>query len=644
MMKRVFNGLQWVALLAVVALITWFVLRPEPPVVYAPETWSNWEGFMTLSYAGVTRGGNEVYPSSETLASHLEALDKSGYRTITPEDALAFLEGRAPLPDKALLILFEGARKETFIRVHPVLRRLGMMASLCVPTESVESWDESRLKKRDVRKIALLPQWGLASMGHDAINPVEVSDSGKTDHFLSARKWLHKEKRVEDDAEFRARITEDYRVSSDLLGTMNGGPVAAYVYPFADDGRRPGADPLAAAVNYSCVTSHYRMAFLSASNPYNPPGRDRFALSRLRVGGDWSAAQVLTRLKHARPLPSGVAGLDNPELWSLLNGARVAGRALLLNSEDAAWIRGSELWRDTVISAVLSRSPGSVAALYARFVKPTDGLRLSVDEKTIRLQEVRGSSPVTLAVAPVPPGETLRLVWRLKGLRAWLMVDGVPVFGPVPLSEPRPSGAIGFESRKGKVTLSELSVTPIPRQGLLAESWGLIPDDRRAAVTEYFTPFPPPGQPLSAQQGLDFIQAVAEGAAVWPVLGGDTNGAPGEARVEALTAMLSARDMRPFIKGFVLDAELAGLADPLRRQGFKVMHRVRTGEPVPVAATNRVDYVWLEDSGSNGLVVARAFLHRHSPFQLVVRDEAIRARFPGVGGISEWAAPGGNKP
>lgn len=639
-MKKLFNGVQWVVLLGVVAGITWLVLKPSPPVVYSPETWSNWDGFMVLSYAGVTRDDSVTYPSSETLISHIEALQSVGYNTITPEDALAFLEGRFPLPDKALLILFEGARKETFIRAHPVLRRLGMRATLCVPTASVESWDESRLKERDIRKIALLPQWNLASMGREAVEPIPVSEAGATDHFLSVRKWLPKVKRLENDEEFTQRIASDYRASSELLGKLNGSPVAAYVYPFSDDGRRAGADPLAGSLNAVNVASFYRMAFVSASNPYNPPGRNPYFLSRLRVGGDWSAAQVLTRLQHARPLVVSSAGSESAEHWSFMNGARVMGQTLRLDSGDAAWIRGSELWTDAEISLVLNRAPGTVAILYARFIDPANCLRLSVDEKSIRLQESQGGGAVTLAVAPAPLGEALRVVWRVKGLRAWVSVNGLPVLGPVPLARPPLSGIIGFESNRGQLSLAELSVSPILRQGVVAESWGTIPDDQRAPITEFMTPFPPAGQEISAQQGLDYIQAVAEGATIWPILAPGTNGPS----VESMTAMLAAKDLKSFIKGFVLDASQTEWAEPLRRHGFKVMHRVRAGEAAPLAATNQTDFVWLEEGGASGISAAKAFLHKHSPSQLMVQDEVVMTRFPGVGKIVEWKAPGGKQP
>lgn len=643
-MKRFFYALQWAGLLAAVVAILWVMIRPSPPLAYAPETWSNWDGFLAVSYAGVTRGENAVYPSSRTLMSHLESFSKLGYHTITPADALAFLEGRAPLPDKALLILFEGARKETFVRAHPGLRRLGMRATLCIPTESVESWDESRLKKGDVRKIAMLPQWGLASMGHEAINPMVVSETEATAHFLSSRKWLPKLKRMEDDGEFQKRIADDYRISSDLLKKINQVPVEAYVYPFADDGRRVGADPLAAGLNYSSVTSCYRMAFVSASNPYNPLGRNPYSLSRLRIGGDWSAAQVLTQLSHAIPPHAPFFGINDSERWSLLNGANVKGATLHLGADDAAWIRGSDFCTDAVISMTIARDPGTIAISYARFVTPSDCLRLSVDDKMVRLQEARGGAAATLATAQVPPDGKLSLVWRVKSNRAWVTVNGRPLLGPIPLSPPGPSGMIGFESQGGRMSLSELRVIPIPKLGILSEFWVSMPDEARSMATAYMAPFPPLGGELSPGQCLDYIQAAAEGVAVWPVLPEVTHVVPVATQVESVAAMLAKRDVGPFVKGFVLGGSQFDLAGPLHERGFGVMFRIRDSETMPFASTNRLDYVWLDGAGSNVMSVAHAFLHRHPPAQLMIRDEAIRKQYPGAGGISEWPVREGSHP
>ena len=640
-MKRAVNVIQWLVFVGLVLFMVWLVYRPSPPLDYKPLTWCNWDGFMAISYAGVTRDENTIYPSSKTLLSHMDALRIAGYHTITTEDALAFLEGRTPLPDKAVLILFEGARKETFIRAHPVLRKFGMRASLCVPTESMESWDESCLKNGDIRKICAMPQWEIASMGCKAVELQETA-KGRKDHFLSTRKWISREKRLETEDEFRTRVEKDYITSAAVLAKLNGSPVPAYVYPYADDGRRVGVEPMAGVVNFNCVTSHYRMAFGMASNPFNPPGRSPYALTRLRVNGDWPAAQVLTALNRAWPLTDRMVDVGSSDRWNLFGGARVVRDELKLDDDDSAWIRGSDLWTDANISVSISRVPRSVAVCCARVLSPADCLRLSIGDKDIRLQESRNGIPVTIKTVPAPTGQVVRLEWKIKGLRSWLIVNDVPAFGPVPLTAPRASGAIGFEGRGGAVTLSGLKVKPLHRRGVYGDSWAKIPLEERAGTAEYVLPFPALGEVVMPQQCMDCIQAVSEGAEVWPVLTAATNGAAPATQVEALVTQLVRQDLRPFIRGFVVESTQADWIDPLRTQGFRIMHRIRNGGEMPLSVTNQTDHVWLDMTGTNATRVAKEFLRRHPPSQLVVRDEAVTRLIPRVDQMVVWPEEGKN--
>lgn len=565
-MKKTFNLIQWVGLAVLAMAILWLTLRPSPPIDYKPDTWTNWDGFMAVSYTGVTRGGNSVYVSSKTLVSHLEAFHKAGYHTITPADALAFLQGRAPLPDKALLILFEGARKETSMRALPALRRFGMQATLCVPATSPEGGGESCLMDRDIRKLSLLPQWSIASMGYDAANSMVIS----------------------------------------AVGATNQAP------------------------------PYYRMAFVSAANPMNPPGRDCLLLSRIRIAGDWSAERVLGQLWAAKPLRGSVSGGKGSERWALLKGARWAKGCLRLKGDDAAWVRGSDRWTDVEVSADVGRSTGAVVACYARFISPSDCVRLTLDDKEVRLQETRAGVSVEIGAGPVPGGRNIHLGWRVRGLRAWVTVNGHPLFGPVPLAEAGLSGTTGFECGSGSVSISNVSVSPLARRGIMTESWGLVPADKRLQMTDYYPPLAPVGE-ISDRQCVDFIQAVAEGVSVWPVLlpGTSTNSLE-VTEVEVMDAMLTRRDMHPFVKGVVIDASRSGCIDWLHKHGFKVMFRMGSGSSDGGSIPPEVDDVWIEGSGTNAMEMAQSFLRKSPPWCLRVRDEAISKRFPGVGWVETW--------
>jgi len=114
-MKKLSIALQWLVVAALAALALQPFIKGRPLPERQPETWRNWQGFMALSYAGVGIGAPETYPTPTRMAEQLAALHAAGYRTITPADALAFLEGRRPLPPKALLVLLEGGRKDSVV-------------------------------------------------------------------------------------------------------------------------------------------------------------------------------------------------------------------------------------------------------------------------------------------------------------------------------------------------------------------------------------------------------------------------------------------------------------------------------------------------------------------------------------------------
>jgi len=229
----------------------------------------------------------------------------------------------------------------------------------------------------------------------------------------------------------------------------------------------------------------------------------------------------------------------------------------------------------------------------------------------------------------------VRLSWFVKGTRTWLAVNGSPVFGPVPVSEPRPSGTIGFECRGPGLAVSAVAITPVFREGLVASSWTAIPVSRRAKVTEYFPAFPAVGRALTDIECRDTMSAAADGTAVWPLLATPTNGPAPAARMEAVAAELAAKNLRLFVKGFVLDAPSADWIAAVRAQGFKVMGRVKAGQVVSGTDAAMPDYLWLDETGPAAVKAAEAFLRRTPPTRLLVRDRAIVDRFAGVGWISE---------
>ena len=117
------------------------------------STWTNKEGFLTLSYVGVSRNDSAYLVSKKKLDEHLGALHEAGYVTIDIEDVLNFYNEGTPLPEKALLLIFEDGRKDSFLFAQPILEKYNYKAVMMTYAYNVINNDRLFLKSRDLEKM-----------------------------------------------------------------------------------------------------------------------------------------------------------------------------------------------------------------------------------------------------------------------------------------------------------------------------------------------------------------------------------------------------------------------------------------------------------------------------------------------------------
>ena len=134
--------------------------------------------------------------------SQLDALERGGYETITPDQLLAHLTTGEPLPPKPVLLTFDDAVDDHYRVVLPELRRRKMTATFFVMT--VVLGNEGYMTRGQVRRL---------------------SRAGMT---VGAHTWDHH--RVDEYA------GEDWRVQVDepveALERITGKPVRYFAYPF----------------------------------------------------------------------------------------------------------------------------------------------------------------------------------------------------------------------------------------------------------------------------------------------------------------------------------------------------------------------------------------------------------------------------
>lgn len=631
MIKKLFIAIQYVLVALVAAFFVWAWARPKLQPDRDPATWRSWNGFMAIAYAGVGREASEQYPSPGVVADHLAALREAGYKPIRPEDVAAFLAGRAPLPDRALLILFEGGRKDSLVRATPLLARTGFIGTLVVPTEFVGRWGSAFLKKPDIRNASRIPHWALASMGHRAIDEIPVDASGRKGRFLSHRMWT--DGRVEDDSAFERRIAGDYHASLEVLEQATHAPVVAYVYPYGDAGTGPGSDPQAAAINLDAVSGRFSVAFTGADDPFNGPNSDPFNLTRLRVPGTWTGERLVDELRKFEPRMEAVSGFDQADRWFHQKNSSSRNGGLLLPAGSLAWLRGSDGWTDFECGARVKVEDGGVASIYLRHASPASYLRVTLDGRILRMQErlvnrMLGLASVPLAAA-APDGYEIRA--RIRGNRAWIWLDGRQVAGPLPLAPETDRGRIGFGSEGAATAVGSFDATPSPGYYAFAASYGSIPEDQRTAVSAVLPIWFEPGKEpvVESTQRADALAAAASGVETIPVVANSTDLKPDESEVFAsgIAAALSPTTLKPLITQIAIAGYSENLSRSLRAKGYRIVHLLKPEYAREVCRIGGLkdapyDRVFLDAGPEQARELLNELLHVCPARRIIVRRDA----------------------
>lgn len=633
--RKLFVWVQWALVAGLAVFVLYVVFRPEAQPDYDPARWNSWQGFFAVAYLGVSDKQDGQHVTAERLAEHLQALRAAGYRSITPDDAAAFLEGRAPLPDRALLVLFEGGRKDSFLRATTELRNAGFIAAMCVPTETTTRWGAFYLKKDDLEKVAGLAHWRLCSMGHNTFQPLPVDAKSGTGHFLTQRRW--ERDRLENDGEFQRRIENDYAAAAHILEKAAKGPVSGYVYPFADWETTPASQSSAALVNRAAAGKHHRIAFNRGESPFNGFGADPFSLTRLRLSGAWDSARVLAELKSYAPRTAAVSAADRG-FWITTEEVRADTDRFEIPAATAAWVRGSEPWRDVDVSATL-RLGGSDAlgALYARHASHRSYLRVTLTSYDIQIQERVGDLTRNLGGQSLTAGASAEHVVRLrvKGRRAWAWLDGRLVVGPLPVAGVTHAGRVGVGAQNASVALAAFAAAPIRGDFVFAERFSALTALQGEQASALLPPWFVDGtvSDPTAEQQRETLLAAAAGIETIPIF----NPASGPSAAEAATiaADLNRALGGPALKRLITRIAVTGgddtLAAALHAGGYQVVRIVSPAQAralVEAAALRPGDLLLIDGPAAEIKAVTDLLLHRLPAEHIVALTEAEAALPP----------------
>jgi hypothetical protein len=494
---------QWTLLLG--PLLAAWTLWPEGEPVPPERALSraNWEGFLSLRYAGVRRQAQGRAISTRRFEEQLRALKSAGYRPITLEEARAFLEDRSPLPEKAVLLTLEDGRRETVEEADRILASFRAPAVLLVHGEPMERGSHRYPSWHRLRVLEGSGRWsfGVRSAG-------ELAAARRAGLFiLCSQGW---------------------------------------------SGASPGDPPF---------------GFTANGYAWNSWTRSPRGLTGLRVEPEWSAEELLRRIEPqiARgPVSSTGAPGDWVHCRGELSVQ--PARALLAPSSGSrgaeGWLAGTEGWRSVQGEVSLELRPGVQSWLYLRALPGRRWVRLGWTGRRIEAQvrTERDGQKLLAHGQPYPGSPRARLWFDLLERSIRFRVEGgLAPARAFPLPRALETGMAGLgvwqlDSPDRPVAFEGLRLEPrraraAPVHDILeARALGQEPIDILAPVWG-----PASGDALERGAELDpalIHLAAYRGSTVWPIVRlqefGD--GSPGD-----LARELERLVRTPGVEGVLLD-------------------------------------------------------------------------------------------
>jgi poly-beta-1,6-N-acetyl-D-glucosamine N-deacetylase len=231
---------------------------------------------LVLNVHAVMDGGatsDAANPESSVLpvrlfAADMQMLRDAGYHTVTPEQITAWRAGVLDLPHDALLLTFDDGRTDTVLNAAPILRRVGMRATVFAIGGA---WKKSPLYEASPEGLRSLQRQGWSIEAHASAPHGSIDAGGGTSlPYLSARRSV--DGRLETLAQFRTRAAAEYRKARQAAEKIANRPVVAFAWPFGAYGSDTRTnDPRLAEINVNEARRVYSLGF-------NEDGQTSFGL------------------------------------------------------------------------------------------------------------------------------------------------------------------------------------------------------------------------------------------------------------------------------------------------------------------------------------------------------------------------------
>ncbi len=417
--KAVRTVLQIIVLLVVCSWIVRSTLTIHHYVEPDRAAWQHDGGFIALSYFGVGRNETAKLVDNDLLDKHLSALHQQGYVTISQQDILDYVLKGAPLPDKALFLVFEDGRNDTALLAQPILEKLNYKATMMTYADKMGSGERKFLQPKDLRKMMKSGYWELGSNGYrmsyinifdndgrylgvmddrELKETVSLNNVAYYNHYLMD--FIRDEHMIpaENRDEMFARIDRDYELMEERYVREFGEVPKVYMIMHANS-LYGGMHPLVEEANVRNIERLFAMHFNREGNAFNERGVNRYDLTRLQVAPYWSTNHLLMKIQQdsAQPVQFVEGDAQRFNRWKLASGAaEFTGSRIILTSppqeSGLLVLKQSDDLKDVHIRTQLTGNVVGEQAVLLRYDAAANRyVKVSVRDNWLRIEQQTGS-------------------------------------------------------------------------------------------------------------------------------------------------------------------------------------------------------------------------------------------------------------
>lgn len=233
---------------------------------------------------GAKRSDAATVTDPEVFKSQLSYLKSIGYETITDQDLLLFLEEGKRLPKKPLFIAIDDGYLSNYTYAYPILKELGMKATIYVIGRYIVSPNEPYLKHFNFDQAREMIESGVINIqSHTYDSHYKVNDSK-----LIPKPVLVTKIEKESQEEYEARIRDDLKKSKEILEKELGIEVTTLSYPYG--AHNETVDKIAKEVGY--------LMALTIKKGVQFPGEDPYQIQRINVSGTMSGKDIDNSIQY----------------------------------------------------------------------------------------------------------------------------------------------------------------------------------------------------------------------------------------------------------------------------------------------------------------------------------------------------------